>query len=88
MTTNPNTTTEGGWQGIATAPKDGRYILAIYRAGEDGFRKHLNGRVFAVRHEGVLQGYDMGWALFPGYGGCPDDCLSHWMPLPAAPVSA
>lgn len=74
-----------GWQPIETAPRDGRYILAVYRS-EYGYAAHLNGRVFVVRHEGKTPSdYDLGWALFPGFGGVPDISLSHWRELPAPP---
>jgi hypothetical protein len=77
-------TTEGdGWKPFETAPKDGSYILALY--GVDGDRERWGGRAFVVRHEGVDRGYDLGWALFPGYGGVSDRYFSHWMPLPDAP---
>lgn len=69
------------WQSIETAPKDGSYIIAIYRS-LDGYAAHLDGRAFVVRHEGkTASDYDLGWALFPGYGGVPDKCLSQWKPL-------
>jgi hypothetical protein len=75
-----------GWQPFGSAPKDGRYIIALYRS-LDGYASHLHGRAFVVRHEGYIQpdGYDLGWALFPGFGGVPDKCLSHWAPLLEAP---
>lgn len=74
------------WQDISTAPKDGRYIIALYQS-LDGYAAHLDGRAFVVRHEGLTaSGYDFGWAIFPGFGGLPDKCLSLWMPLPAPPA--
>lgn len=77
---------EQGWQDIATAPKDGRYILAIYRS-LNGYAAHLHGRAFVIRHEGETDsGYDLGWALFPGFGGVPDKSLSAWRPLPDPPA--
>lgn len=76
------------WQPIETAPKDGNYIVAIYRS-LDGYAEQLDGRAFVVRHEGeTASGYDLGWALFPGHGGVPDKCLSCWQPLPAPPAKA
>ncbi len=67
---------------VETAPKDGRYIIAVYRS-LDGYAEQLHGRAFVVRHEGETpSGYDLGWALFPGHGGVPDKCLSGWAPLP------
>jgi len=75
------------WQPIETAPKDGRYIVAIYQTLDgEGYAAHLHGRAFVVRHEGTtVSDYDLGWALFPGFGGVSDKCLSHWMPLPEPP---
>lgn len=76
------------WQSIETAPKDGRYIVAVYQS-LDGYAAQFHGRAFVVRHEGKTPSdYDLGWALFPGYGGVPDKCLSHWMPLPEPPTKA
>lgn len=69
---------------MEAAPKDERYILAVYKS-LDGYAQNLHGRVFAIRHEGETpSGYDLGWTLFPGHGGVPDKCFSGWMPLPAA----
>ena len=66
-----------------SAPKDGRFILAVYSPPEDHNR--WKGRAFVVSHEGQTQcGYDMGWALFPGYGGVPDVSFAGWVPLPDA----
>lgn len=66
------------------APKDGTYILAIYKS-LNGYASQLEGRVFAVRHEGKAPSdYDLGWALFPGHGGVPDKCFYGWIPIPAA----
>jgi len=74
------------WQPIETAPKDGTLVLARYADIEDDRRQHWPGRIFVVKHMGYTagQGYDMGWALFPGMG-VGDESLSHWMPLPKPP---
>jgi hypothetical protein len=76
------------WQDIETAPKDGTRILAVYQTRDgEGYAARLHGREFVVWHEGVTDnGYDLGWALFPGFGGVPDKCLSRWAPLPPSPV--
>jgi hypothetical protein len=76
----------GEWQPIETAPKDGAYILAIVAENDSRHLEHLAGRVFAIRHEGRLHGYDLGWAVFPGFGGAPDRYFSHWAPIPSPPV--
>lgn len=85
LTALRDSTDRDRWQPIETAPRDGRYIVALYRS-LDGYAAHLDGRAFVVRHEGVTPSdYDLGWALYPGYGGVPDKCLSAWIPLPPAP---
>jgi hypothetical protein len=89
----------GGWQDIATAPKDGETIIwakfrdDIYPALRPE-RKDLtpwNGVVAPLRHPGVYERegrtWDHGWniALPVGNGGFPDGWIEGWMPLPAAP---
>jgi hypothetical protein len=44
------------------------------------------GRMVDIRHEGVNDGYDMGWSLYPGHGGMADHCFAGWMPLPTPPA--
>jgi len=74
------------WQPIESAPKDGQYILAIVGKNESRSMAHMEGRMFVIRHEGTTKsGYDLGWAVFPGYGGAPDHYFTHWMPLPSPP---
>jgi hypothetical protein len=74
------------WQPIETAPKDGRYILAIVAENDSRFLTHHKGRCFVIRHEGTTtSGFDMGWAIYPGFGGADDRFFSHWQPLPAPP---
>lgn len=71
------------WQPIETAPKDGTRIWAILRADE----RQWPNRSFEVWHEGTTEGgFDLGWTLFPGYGGVPDRHFAGWMPLPKPPV--
>jgi hypothetical protein len=78
---------DGGWRPIETAPKDGTRILVVLGAVDNEQIGHLAGRVFDVRHEGVTaSGYDLGWSLYPGYGGVPDRWLAGWRPLPDPPV--
>lgn len=76
------------WRPIETAPRDGTYILAIVAANDCRHLGHHAGRMFAIRHEGATDGsgYDMGWAVYPGYGGAPDNFFSAWTPLPAPPA--
>lgn len=74
------------WQPIETAPKDGTVILAIIAKNDSRQIGHLAGRMFSIWHEGKTpSGYDLGWSVFPGYGGAPDYFFSYWMPLPPAP---
>ena len=78
---------EGGWQPIETAPRDGAYIKAVV-TGAVGRWEHLNGRYFAIRHEGrTSSGFDMGWSVFPGFGGVDDSWFSSWRPLPDPPAA-
>ena len=68
------------WKPIETAPvapNDSRHL------------GHQAGRVFFIRHEGKTAhfGYDMGWVVYPGFGGAPDGYFAHWMPLPAPPAA-
>lgn len=75
-----------GWQDIATAPRDGSYILALVAANPSERYAHLAGRAFVIRHEGKTPSdYDMGWAVFPGFGGVPDNWFTHWQPIPCLP---
>lgn len=77
------------WQPIESAPRDGTYIIAIIAANDCRHLQHQEGRMFVIRHEGkTVTGYDMGWAVYPGYGGASDIFFSHWMPLPDAPKAS
>ena len=78
------------WQPMATAPKDGNFVLAVVGENDSRHMGHLVGRVFAIRHEGYTapNEYDLGWAVYPGYGGAPDSFFTHWMPVPAPPRAA
>ena len=76
------------WQPIATAPRDGRYILAIVGENSQRHMQQNVGRMFVIRHEGTTcSEYDLGWAVYPGYGGESDRTFSHWQPLPEPPLS-
>jgi hypothetical protein len=77
-----------GWREIESAPKDGRYFLAIVATNRGRYLEHHAGRMFAIRHEGKTpSGFDLGWAVYPGFGGASDHDFSHWMPLPTPPAS-
>jgi hypothetical protein len=66
------------WQDISTAPKDGSYILAIVAPNDSRHMSLQAGRAFVIRHEGERHGFDLGWAVYPGYGGAPDSFFSKW----------
>jgi hypothetical protein len=68
------------------APRDGSFILAIVGENDNRHMAHLKGRAFVIRREVSLSGFDSGWAVFPGFGGAPDQYFSHWMPLPPPPT--
>lgn len=90
-TTNPNTTTEGGWQDISTAPRDGTLILVSF--GSKGVRAVSWGHPWEdeVTPENGLWCVDddkHGPYALRGYNDDGPTAPSHWMPLPAAPVSA
>lgn len=65
------------WKPIESAPKDGTHILAYYAP---------KSRIFEIWHKGeTVSGSNMGWALYPGYGGVSDSDFAGWMPLPPPP---
>lgn len=78
---------ESGWRPMPEAPRDGTRILAIVGKNDSRHMEHLVGRIFEIRHEGITRpgGYDMGWAVYPGYGGAPDHFFAGWMPRSALP---
>lgn len=68
---------------MADAPRDRSPILALYNPPEDHREARFRGRWFVIFHEGMTEGgYDMGWALHPGYGGVSDSNFAGWLPLP------
>ena len=74
---------------MSSAPKDGSYILAEVAENDSTHLTYHAGRKFVIRHEGKTDsGYDLGWAVYPGYGGAPDWFFSRWWALPlASPLS-
>ena len=75
----------GGWKSMDSAPRDRSYVLVKLRddALQGGNFSHYAGRCFVAYHEGLTaSGYDMGWGLFPGFGGVCDNQIAAWMPLP------
>jgi hypothetical protein len=76
------------WPTFESAPKDGRYILAVVAPDRGRHLEHHAGRVFAIRHEGQTpSGYDLGWAVYPGFGGASDHDFTKWCPIPAFPAT-
>ncbi|MCX7585069.1 hypothetical protein [Phenylobacterium sp. 58.2.17] len=77
------------WQPISTAPKDGSYILARVAPLDDERWGHLAGRYFVIRHEGrTPSDYDLGWSVFPGFGGASDRWFDAWTHISPAPQDA
>ena len=72
---------KAAWRPIEEAQKDGSWILARLKSNTS-----WPGRLFQVRHEGLLVAdYNIGWSLFPGYGGLTDDDFDVFRPLPKGP---
>lgn len=70
-------------QPMDTAPRDGTFILAVVAPNTTRHLEHQAGRVFVIRHEGKTRnGYDMGWSVYPGYGGEIDATFACWCPIP------
>ena len=77
-----------GWRPIEEAPRDGTRILALIGDVDDTRWRHISGRIFEARHEGKTDsGYDLGWSLFPGFGGVGDNWFVAWQPLPSPPAT-
>lgn len=77
---------DAGWRDIASAPRDGSWILAMVGGASERW-EHLNGRAFVIRHEGKTPSdFDLGWSMYPGFGGVSDCWFTHWMPLPSPPA--
>lgn len=76
------------WRPIETAPRDGTPIVARLAQFDPGSRwEHLSGRRFVIRHEGMTaSGFNLGWSIYPGLGGAPDEWIDCWSPLPAPPT--
>lgn len=76
-----------GWEDMSSAPRDRTSILAIVAPNDSRHLEYHAGRMFVIRHEGVTDSdYDLGWAVFPGFGGAPDKYFAGWRPLPAPPT--
>ena len=81
---SPPESSASPWRDMASAPRDGSYILAMVGDASGQF-EHLNGRCFVIRHEGKTPSdFDLGWSLHPGFGGCDDGWFTGWSPLPQA----
>lgn len=72
---------------MSKAPRDGSYILAIVAPNRGRHLEHQAGRVFSIRHEGkTASDFDLGWAVYPGFGGASDHDFCAWMPMPPVPA--
>ncbi|MGL4975972.1 MAG: hypothetical protein ACRC56_11795 [Bosea sp. (in: a-proteobacteria)] len=74
---------------MSQAPFDGSEILARVIAGGlpyGGFSEgKFGGRWFVLRSPKVPPvNARREWSLYPGFGGCEDDCFDGWLPLPDA----
>lgn len=79
---------EAELRSMDTAPRDRSSILARYNPEDDHLEARFKGRWFVIFHEGVTEdGYDMGWALYPGYGGVSARHFDGWLPLPNAALN-
>jgi len=66
------------WLPFSSAPKGDEYILAMVAYAPEQYA-HLNGRPFSIRHGGATASdFDLGWNLYPGFGGVPDSWFSAW----------
>lgn len=69
-----------GLRPMIEAPRDRTPVLVKVR---DDVNTHYAGRWFVAFYEGVTDDdYDLGWGLYPGYGGVLDRNFEGWMPLP------
>lgn len=66
---------------MSAAPRDRTFVLVKVR---DDCGHRYSGRWFVAFHEGYVDDFNMGWGLFPGFGGVNDACCEGWMPLPPA----
>lgn len=73
------------WRPIEELPeewKDGRWIEAVVADSADDGARLTPGRVFVIRHDGVTRsGHNLGWSVYPGYGGAHDRTFSHFREL-------
>jgi hypothetical protein len=73
------------WQPIETAPRDGRAILVLLRPRQNTAAVKIAwGTDVRIAHWNVA---NETWRLMAkNYDACADHVLSHWMPLPPAPI--
>lgn len=75
----------GGWQDIATAPKDGTYLLLWEQYSTNPFVGCWAFGSWSVSHEHVDA--EGGWDGANVVDSISQDRITHWMPLPPPPIS-
>lgn len=75
----------GGWQDIATAPKDGTYLLLWEQYSTNPFVGCWAFGSWSVSHEHVDA--EGGWDGANVVDSISQDLITHWMPLPPPPTS-
>ena len=76
----------GGWQDIATAPKDGAYLLLWEQYSTNPFVGCWAFGSWSVSHEHVDA--EGGWDGANVVDSISQDRITHWMPLPPPPTSS
>ena len=76
----------GGWQDIATAPKDGTYLLLWEQYSANPFVGCWAFGSWSVSHEHVDA--EGGWDGAIVVDSISQDRITHWMPLPPPPTSS
>ena len=89
LTKTPHSPPEGmvgGWQDIATAPKDGTYLLLWEQYSTNPFVGCWAFGPWSVSHEPVDA--EGGWDGAIGVDSISQDRITHWMPLHHPPTTS